>query len=300
MQGNIHLSKCPACNASAINNSLSAIDYTVSNQSFEIWHCNSCTLRFTQNIPDINHIGPYYQSSSYVSHSDTKEGLVNRLYHLVRNFTLKSKQQLIQKVTKKSVGKLLDIGAGTGAFVSKMKSRGWNVIGLEPDAAARKLAIQNYSLELNEPDAINQLEANSFDAITLWHVLEHVHDLAGYWGHFKRLISPQGKLIIAVPNYTSYDASHYQQYWAAYDVPRHLYHFSPASIEQLALLNGFKLTANYPMWFDSFYVSMLSEQYKNGQSNLIKAFYIGLVSNIRTLFNAKKCSSIIYIFTPIN
>jgi 2-polyprenyl-3-methyl-5-hydroxy-6-metoxy-1,4-benzoquinol methylase len=300
MQGNIHLSKCPACNALTIKQIISAIDYTVSNQSFEIWHCNICTLRFTQNIPDINHIGPFYQSNSYVSHSDTKKGLINRLYHIVRNYTLQSKQQLIRKITKKSVGKLLDIGAGTGAFAKTMKSKDWEVIGLEPDASARNLALQNYALVLNEPAQIDHLEAQTFDAITLWHVLEHVHDLTGYWEHFKRLIAPQGKLVIAVPNYTSYDAGHYQQYWAAYDVPRHLYHFSPESMEKLASINGFKLIANYPMWFDSFYVSMLSEQYKNGKSNLIKAFYIGLMSNIKTLFNAKKCSSIIYIFEPIN
>ncbi len=298
MLGTIHLSKCPACSAAAISQLISAIDYTVSSQPFEIWHCNNCKLRFTQNIPDIKHIGPYYQSSNYVSHSDTKEGLINRLYHLVRNFTLHSKQHLIQKVTKKSVGSLLDIGAGTGAFAKKMKSKGWKVIGLEPDSAARNLAIQNHSLALNEPEAINHLEANSFDAITLWHVLEHVHDLSGYWNHFKNLIAPDGKLVIAVPNYTSYDAKHYQQFWAAYDVPRHLYHFSPNSIEQIANTNGFDLVKCNPMWFDSFYVSLLSEQYKSGKSNMIKAFSIGLLSNLKALFNHKKCSSVIYIFSP--
>lgn len=298
MLGNIHLTKCPACNATAINQIISAIDYTVSNQTFEIWQCNNCSIRFTQDIPDINHIGPYYQSNTYVSHSDTKEGLINRLYHLVRNYTLQSKQHLIQKLTKKSVGQLLDIGAGTGAFAHRMQSKGWNIIGLEPDSSARDLAKNNYSLALDEPSAISHLTAHSFDAITLWHVLEHVHDLSGYWNHFKNLIAPDGKLVIAVPNYTSYDASHYQQYWAAYDVPRHLYHFSPDSIEQLSKANGFKLEKVYPMWFDSFYVSLLSEQYKNGKSNLVKAFCIGLLSNAKTMFNHKKCSSVIYIFSP--
>ncbi len=298
MLGNIHLSKCPACSDSTVNHVISAIDYTVSNQTFEIWQCNNCKLRFTQNIPDIDHIGPYYQSNSYVSHSDTKEGLINRLYHLVRNYTLKSKQRLIQKSTNKSVGQLLDIGAGTGAFAHQMQSKGWKVIGLEPDSSARNLASTNYQLKLDEPSAINDLSAHSFDAITLWHVLEHVHDLTGYWNHFKKLIAPNGKLVIAVPNYTSYDAQHYQQYWAAYDVPRHLYHFSPNSIEQLANANGFELVKCYPMWFDSFYVSMLSEQYKNGKSNLAKAFWIGLVSNAKTIFDHKKCSSVIYIFSP--
>ncbi|TXT30480.1 MAG: SAM-dependent methyltransferase [Chitinophagaceae bacterium] len=259
----IHYNHCPACNAEQIHPALSAIDYTVSKQPFAIWHCDGCSFRFTQDIPDINTIGSYYQSNSYVSHSDTKEGLINQLYHLVRNYTLGTKSRLIQR------------------------------------ASARMQAEKNYGINLIIPNSIDQLENNYFNAITLWHVLEHVHDLAGYWQQFSRLIAPNGKLVIAVPNYTSSDAEHYGAYWAAYDVPRHLYHFSPASMEKLALQHGFRLVKLQPMWFDSFYVSMLSETYQNGKSNLLAACWQGLKSNFKALFDNRECSSVIYVFEKI-
>jgi len=293
----IHHLLCPACSSSSIQSTFSAVDYTATNESFAIWNCNDCSLQFTQDVPDQNNIAPYYQSNSYVSHSDTKEGLINKLYHLVRAHTLKQKYKLIKSSTKLAKGRILDIGAGTGAFAHTMKKNGWEVKGLEPDATAREHAKKNYQLELDLPDNINHFQAAAFEVITLWHVLEHVHDLKGYWNHFKKLLSKQGQLIIAVPNYTSQDAQHYGQYWAAYDVPRHLYHFSPQSIELLASHYGFTLKSVHPMWFDSFYVSMLSEQYKNEKSNLLKAFWNGLLSNYNSIFNKRRCSSVIYIFT---
>lgn len=263
---------------------------------FEIWHCDECTLRFTQKVPGPDFIGTYYQSASYVSHSDTDKGLVNRLYHLVRNRTLQSKRKLLQQVTGKEKGSLLDIGAGTGAFANEMKQAGWDITALEPDATARQNALNKYGLQLESTDRLFTLENDAFDAITMWHVLEHVHDLHGYFAQFHRLLKQDGRLVIAVPNYTSYDAKKYKEYWAAYDVPRHLYHFSPKSMELLANGKGFVLKAIEPMWYDSFYVSMLSEQYKNGSGNLPGALWNGALSNCKALFDKKKCSSLIYVF----
>ena len=293
----IHHSICPACSSPSIQSTFSAIDYTVSKESFYIWLCNDCSLHFTQDIPDLNSINPYYQSNSYISHSDTKEGLINKLYHLVRAHTLKQKYKLIKRATNLAKGRLLDIGAGTGAFANTMQKNGWEVVGLEPDETAREQAVKNYQIQLDLPNNIDLFYAASFKVITLWHVLEHVHDLKGYWNNFNKLLANHGQLIIAVPNYTSADAKHYGEYWAAYDVPRHLYHFSPQSIELLAAQFGFTLKSIHPMWFDSFYVSMLSEQYKNGKSNLLKAFWNGLLSNCNAIFDKRKCSSVIYIFT---
>ena len=296
MSFNIHYNTCPCCNSTNIAEALQAKDYTVSQTNFSIWHCNNCTARFTQDVPDIHHIGPYYQSTAYISHSDTKEGFINKLYHLVRNFTLKKKQNLVIAETNVAKGNLLDVGAGTGAFSQTMKNAGWEVTGLEPDPTARKVALEKFELLLDIPDSLFQLPANSFDAITMWHVLEHVHDLQGYLQQYHTILKPNGKVFIAVPNYTSGDADTYQEFWAAYDVPRHLYHFSPKSMEMLANLKGFRVKAFKPMWFDSFYVSMLSEQYKNGgKGNLIKAFFNGLASNFKTVFNTKSCSSVIYV-----
>jgi 2-polyprenyl-3-methyl-5-hydroxy-6-metoxy-1,4-benzoquinol methylase len=297
MAERIHYSNCPACNSSFIKEVLKAKDYTVSNEVFVVWECGNCTLRFTQDVPNAETIGPYYQSSAYVSHSDTKEGLVNRLYHLVRGITLKSKRNLIEKHTTFQEGKLLDIGAGTGAFAYTMQQANWQVTGLEPDSTARQVAKNKLNLELEPADNIYTLPSNQFDAITMWHVLEHVHDLHGYLERFAEILKPNGQIFIAVPNYTSGDAATYKEHWAAYDVPRHLYHFSPKSVEMLAASKGFKVKAFLPMWYDSFYVSMLSEQCKNGKGNLFMACWNGFTSNLKALFNVKKCSSVIYVLS---
>ncbi|MDB5209484.1 MAG: class SAM-dependent methyltransferase [Sediminibacterium sp.] len=288
---------CPCCASTAIYPALSAKDHTVSGEIFEIWHCDDCTIRFTQRVPKASAIGPYYQSVSYVSHSDTQKGLINRLYHMVRNRTLNSKRKLVQEVTRKETGNLLDVGAGTGAFANTMQQAGWTVTALEPDDIARENASNKYGLQLQSPENLFRLDASQFDAITMWHVLEHVHDLHAYLTQFEVILKPGGRLIIAVPNYTSYDAKAYKEFWAAYDVPRHLYHFSPKSMELLGNRKGFTLIDTKPMWFDSFYVSMLSEQYKNGSGNLIGAMWNGMISNVKALGEKKKCSSVIYIFS---
>lgn len=295
MAERIHYSSCPACGSSTIQEALKAKDHTVSNEIFAIWECGNCTLRFTQDVPNAATIGPYYQSSAYVSHSDTKEGLVNRLYHFVRGITLKSKRNIIQQHTELAKGSLLDIGAGTGAFAYTMQQGNWQVTGLEPDATARQVAKSKLGLELQAADTIYTLPSHQFDAITMWHVLEHVHDLHGYLERFVDILKPNGKVFIAVPNYTSKDAATYKEHWAAYDVPRHLYHFSPKSVEMLAASKGFAVKAFLPMWYDSFYVSMLSEQCRNGKPNLLSASWNGLMSNLKALFNVKKCSSVIYL-----
>ena len=297
MSSYISLSVCPACDSPSVYPALSAKDYTVSGERFEIWHCDDCTLRFTQNCPCTDSIGQYYQSDNYVSHSDTASGFINQLYHIIRNYTLRSKRLLVQKVTHQKTGTLLEIGAGTGAFSNTMKKSGWQLTALEPDSTARQHALNRYGLDLEPTENLFRLIAGTYDAITLWHVLEHVHSLKNYWKEFSRILMPEGKLIIAVPNYTSYDAKRYGEFWAAYDVPRHLYHFSPKSMECLGLQMGFELIEVKPMWFDSFYVSMLSEQYKNGSGNIVGAIWNGLLSNLKSIGNKKRCSSVIYIFS---
>lgn len=294
---NIVFDHCPFCNSEKIHPVLTAKDYTVSQESFEVWHCSTCTNRFTQAIPDIQHIGPYYQSATYVSHSDTDKGLINRLYHMVRSYTLGSKRSMIKRIAGLDRGILLDIGAGTGAFANTMLQAGWEVTGLEPDPIARENAQQKHGIQLRSAEEVYSLPNSSFDVITLWHVLEHVHDLHGYFKQFKQLLKPGGKLVIAVPNYTSKDAAQYGQYWAAWDVPRHLYHFSPAGMQHLAGLHGFSIQSMHPMWFDAFYVSMLSEQYKNGKGNLLGAFFTGLMSNLNAIGDKRKCSSLIYVIS---
>ena len=295
MSQTVHYTQCPVCRSTDIQPVLQAKDYTVSGELFWIWHCNSCSVRFTQDVPAADAIGPYYQSAAYVSHSDTKKGLINRLYHLVRNYTLGKKKALVQKETGRETGSLLDIGAGTGAFAHTMQQAGWQVTGLEPDETARRNALAQYQLTLQTPETLFQFGDAQFDVITMWHVLEHVHDVSAYLQTYRCILQPGGCLIIAVPNYTSYDAQLYNEYWAAYDVPRHLYHFSPGSMQALVQQFGFTVKKRKPMRFDSFYVSMLSEQYKNGKPNLLKACWNGLQSNLKSGADAGHCSSVIYI-----
>lgn len=291
----ITYSACPSCLSKEIAWVLNAKDHTVSSEQYEIWECASCALRFTQNVPPPEEIGKYYQSENYISHSDNKKGLVNTLYHTVRRRTLSRKRSLIESFGDITAGNLLDVGAGTGAFLNTMAEAGWAVKGLEPDDIARKNAKELYKIDLDAPEKLFESPSQHFDVITMWHVLEHVHNLHGYMQQLNQLLKSNGNLYIAVPNYTSYDADVYKSAWAAYDVPRHLYHFSPRSMKNLLQQHGFELKAMKPMWYDSFYVSMLSQQYKKGHGNVSAAGLNGLVSNLKTVFNVERCSSIIYI-----
>lgn len=297
MNDRIHYKQCPVCGSTSIKDVLVVKDHSVSQELFPVGECSSCTLRFTQDVPGPDSISGYYKSEDYISHTNTSRGLINSLYQAVRKRTMEGKSKLVQNATGMQRGNLLDIGSGTGTFVSHMKSRGWNVTGLEPEPGARSVASQTYQVELEGMERFFSLEAGSFDAITLWHVLEHVHDLHGYVRQLKTLLKEKGKLIIAVPNYTSKDASIYEDHWAAYDVPRHLFHFSPKAMEILMARNGLKIEAFKPMWFDSFYISLLSSKYRRGRSNLPGAFWNGLRSNLAAVTNVRKCSSITYIIS---
>lgn len=294
-ESTIHYEACPSCNSSEIKLVLTAKDYTVSGEEFGIWECGNCTLRFTQDVPGAEVIGPYYQAESYISHTDSRKGIVNQLYHIIRQHTLAKKRRTIQAATGLKQGKLLDIGAGTGAFAGHMKASGWEVTGLEPDEQARAVAAKVNGVNLLPASDLYSLTPDHYDAITLWHVLEHVHDLHPYMGQLARLLKKSGRIFIAVPNYTSHDAEVYKNAWAAYDVPRHLYHFSPDAMEVLLAKHDLQLQVTQPMWFDSTYISMLSEKYKTGHSSLVKAAWTGLRSNMKAFVDKSRCSSLTYV-----
>jgi 2-polyprenyl-3-methyl-5-hydroxy-6-metoxy-1,4-benzoquinol methylase len=288
---------CPVCNNSNTQIALESQDFSLTQASFSVVHCSKCSFRFTSPIPSQDEIGQYYKFNEYISHTDTKEGWMNRLYHFVRTRTLAQKTNWIQSLFTGHKGHLLDIGAGTGAFAHAMQQKAWKVTGLEPDAATRDKAFENYTLNLQSTDTIYNLPENEYEVITMWHVLEHVHDLKPYLHQCYKSLKQNGRLIIAVPNYTSFDANYYKKYWAAYDLPRHLYHFSPKSMTTLLDQIGFELVSLKPMWYDSFYVSLLSEKYKqSGKIGMIMAGFIGLISNLLSIKDASKGSSIIYQF----
>jgi len=264
-------------------------DYSVSKEIFELHHNPEYDLLMTFPKPSLEKLPSYYESEDYISHTDGKRSLFERVYHFIKRIALKNKLKLIN--TQSAKGKLLDIGAGTGDFLVVAKNEGWDITGIEPSAKAKGIAINK---GVNFADSLSVLESHSFDIITMWHVLEHVPNLEDYLSELKRLIKPTGTIIIAVPNFKSFDANFYGRHWAAYDVPRHIWHFSKTAIEKLFAEKGIQLTAVLPMKFDSFYVSLLSEKYKTGRMNFIRAFFVGLKSNL----NGKKTneySSHIYI-----
>jgi 2-polyprenyl-3-methyl-5-hydroxy-6-metoxy-1,4-benzoquinol methylase len=288
------LNNCPICKRNSFKTILSLKDYFLTNDVFNISECQYCNFKITNPRPSEKELSKYYESDEYLSHSNNSRGVINRVYKLVRFYTLYSKAKFIKLFVSK--GKLLDIGCGTGEFLNYMKKKKFEVTGIEPNNKARLKAIEKYTLEVFDETELDQLQKASFDIITLWHVLEHVYDLNQRIIQIKNLLKSNGILIIAVPNCDSFDAKHYKNYWAAYDVPRHLYHFNTSTLIQLLDTNGFSYVKTKPMLFDSFYVSILSEKNKTGKSNFLKGFYYGLISDISALFSAKNFSSHVYLF----
>lgn len=265
-------------------------DHSVSKENFELLMDEKLQLLKTHPQPSPDVLPKYYESEDYISHTDGKRSLFEKVYHLIKSYSLKKKVSLINSFHPEK-GALLDIGAGTGDFLATAKASGWATTGLEPSEKAKNIAI---SKGVSFENDIKGIENQSFDVITMWHVLEHVPDIEQQIKELKRLLKPNGTIIIAVPNFKSFDAKHYGEFWAAYDVPRHLWHFSKISIEKLFAKENMKLIRILPMVFDSFYVSLLSEKYKNGKMNFFKAFWIGLQSNSKAK-RSLEYSSHIYI-----
>lgn len=264
-------------------------DYSVSKEIFELHHNPEYDVLITFPKPSVDKLPSYYESDDYISHTDGKRSLFEKAYHFIKGIALKNKVKLINAHSQK--GKILDIGAGTGDFLVSAKNDGWETIGIEPSIKAKQIAINK---GVSFVDDLAALENNSIDVITMWHVLEHVPNLDEYINELKRLIKPSGTIIIAVPNFKSFDAKYYGKFWAAYDVPRHIWHFSKTTIEKLFAEKDMRLVEVLPMKFDSFYVSLLSEKYKTGSMNYLKAFFVGLQSNINGK-QSKEYSSHIYI-----
>lgn len=285
-----YYTNCPVCESSDFSNHLTLADHMITKEVFSVVKCNSCGFHFTNPIPSEEVIGNYYKSENYISHSNSKSGLINKAYNVVRKITLKKKVNLVSRLAK---GKnLLDIGSGTGHFLNESKITGFDVQGLEPDEDAKKFAKDEFSLSLEDLEEIIKIDSNSKDVITMWHVLEHVYHLKRDLSEFVRVLSDDGVFIVAVPNMSSWDAKHYGTFWAAYDVPRHLYHFQEATIKKLFSQFNLDCVEILPMKFDSFYVSMLSEKYKSGK------VVSGVINGLKSNMMAKKhgFSSQIYVF----
>lgn len=275
---------------------LSCTDHTVSRETFTLLLDTKTEMLITSPRPSEEALPAYYESDAYISHTDSTKSLMDKAYQIIKSYSLKKKLRLMNKLSP-AKGRLLDIGCGTGDFIKVCQDGGYQVTGVEPNDKARSLARQKVASDVTLETSVDNLPFNDqekFDIITMWHVLEHVPNLEAYIAKLEALLSPNGCLIIAVPNYKSYDASYYKEYWAAYDVPRHLWHFSKNSMKVIFRPYGFQVVKTLPLIFDSFYVSLLSEKYKSGRSNLFSGIKTGLMSNLKAR-RTGEYSSLIYI-----
>lgn len=268
-------------------------DYSVSKEEFELKINEEFGFLETIPQPSKEDLPRYYESEDYISHTDTKRNLFEKVYHMVRSISLKRKLKLINNLSKDSKT-LLDVGCGTGDFLLTAKQNGWNVKGIEPNPQAREIANSKTNNAVSNIESLLDLDKQSFDVITLWHVLEHLPNLEEHIQLFQSLLKPNGRLVIAVPNFKSYDATYYKSFWAAYDVPRHLWHFSRTSISKLFSKYDMEVEETLPMKFDAFYVSLLSQKHKTGKMNAILSFWVGWRSNMKAL-SSKEYSSLIYV-----
>jgi len=286
------LDQCPLCNSGHFHNYIICKDHTVSQEDFAIVKCDKCNFLFTNPRPSSTSLDSYYESEDYVSHQNKSNNITNLIYRFARKFTLKGKLKLINSFNLQTK-QLLDIGCGTGHFINLCKSKGWHVDGVEPNETARNIARSNHTHVVEQ---LSDLENKSYDVITMWHVLEHIPDINDYLNTIHRLLNKNGRFIVAVPNISSYDASYYKDKWAAYDVPRHLYHFSQQTMAAMMKKHGFKVIATKPMKLDAFYVSLLSEKYKQpGVGNYVQSILKGSISNSYARKHQNNYSSLIYI-----
>lgn len=295
----IKVDKCFYCGSQSFAVLVRATDFMVTGEEFSVVRCITCSFAFTNPRPDESVIGQYYQSEDYISHNDQAKGNLSIIYRFVRKYMLRKKCLLLSNyLSDKKDPKLLDYGCGTGEFLARARRSGFKTFGVEPEKNARTHA---KGKGLYVADSLDQLTMRSkikkFDVITLWHVLEHVPDINQLLVKFNDILPVNGLIVVAVPEYKSYDATFYGKYWAAWDVPRHLNHFDQSSLINWFDSNGFSAIAHYPMWFDAIYISLLSEKYKkSGLPGMLRGICIGFWSNLKALFTFRPFSSQIYVF----
>ncbi len=286
---------CPVCSSEHTSLLHKVKDHFLTGEDFNIWKCDNCNFCFTIDPPAENKISEYYKSEEYISHSNTSKGLTNRLYHMARQWMLRSKFSIIQKYSIKKRGRLLDIGCGTGYFASYMNNKDWDSIGIEADQNAKKYAEEKFGLKVSSLNDLKSFSSSEFNVVTLWHVLEHLSSPKEILDEISRILDEKGICIVALPNTDSYDANYYKTYWAAWDVPRHLWHFNISSFKNIIENSGLRLRAIKRMPLDSFYISMLSEKYRGSGISFLKGLVIGKIGWISSWFKKYKSSSLIYI-----
>jgi SAM-dependent methyltransferase len=287
-------STCPLCDSGNISFFLKCTDNLVSGDKFDLYRCPDCNFIFTQGYPDEGEIGTFYDSADYISHEDNAHGMINSIYRKARDLMLFRKRKMIEKRTGMTKGRLLDIGCGTGHFAGMMQRSGWIVKGIEKNKKAREFGRSRFGLNIIEPEKLSTLPEKGFDCITLWHVLEHLHDPFKFAREIKRLLNPKGFVIIALPNSASSDSSYYKENWAAFDVPRHLWHFDMSTFRKFCERTGFTIVSLRRLPLDVFYISILSERNIGASFPFVKGLVKGSLFALKSLFKIPDSSSLVF------
>jgi len=291
--------KCPLCDRERLSDLLVCQDRLTHRGSFTVCVCGACGFRFTNPYPAQEDIHVFYESDDYVPVSNTTKGLINKGYHLARRVMLRAKRRMVSRLTGRTEGRLLDIGCGTGEFAGIMKEAGWQVQGVEPYAAARESAQTRFGVPVADVSGQAGLPGKSYDVITLWHVLEHAHGLQRSLRELERLLAPGGTVLIGVPNYTCFDAGFYREKWAAYDTPRHLFHFAPETMRRLAARFGFEVVSIRPLLFDPLYIPLLTEKEREDRSWL-RGLYVAAASFAVSLTQPTRCTAVTYVLKRVS
>lgn len=287
------MNTCPWCGSPTENSYLDVKDYFLSKEDFKIFSCPQCGLLFTSPRPAPDVIGKYYQSEAYYSHQQNNKGFIPKIYEFVKSFNVKNKTNMA--IGGLPQGRLLDIGCGVGDFLVSVKKHGWEVDGIEPSTDAKTIAKTRLGFVPKDPSAYSSLDDQSFDVITMWHVLEHIDDLHFQTSQLVRLLKPGGRLVIALPNFQSFDCQYYKNVWAAWDVPRHLNHFSPDTLRSIITSVGFQYVDTHRLKWDAYYISLMSERFLNHRLPLLRGAWVGLRSNIKARHSGMY-SSLVYRF----
>jgi 2-polyprenyl-3-methyl-5-hydroxy-6-metoxy-1,4-benzoquinol methylase len=274
-----------------------ATDNLVSGKGFVLKRCSMCCFTFTADPPDEKDIAKFYLSEDYISHSDKKQTLTDHFYHLARNYMLRKKYNLVRKISGRETGALVDIGSGTGYFADYMNGKGWSVKGVELSEQARDYSISRFGLTVVSPSEVSVIKDGAADFVTLWHVLEHLYDPVMWLKEISRILKDDGKCIIALPNIKSDDAEWFGNEWAALDVPRHLWHFSPETLPAFINGHGFICKQVIPMPLDIYYISTLSYKNRGCRLPLLMGTVTGLLLTVRSLTKKDRASSLIFVIS---
>ena len=289
--------KCPWCDSDKAQINLWLKDEFLTKEDFHICECLNCGLLYTMPRPDKDHIGAYYKSEEYYSHQENTRGFIPKVYEKIKKVNLKHKYQLTTKGLE--VGKMLDIGCGVGDFLHTAEEYGWECMGVEPSEEARAIAQKRMKAKIVSSEDLENIPDEYFNVITMWHVLEHVDNLKWQVAQLQRLVKQSGRVVIALPNYKSYDGQYYKELWAAYDVPRHLNHFNKTTLIKIFKTNGLEIVKLDKLKWDAYYISYMSEQYKLHNLPLVRGAMRGLISNCKAR-KSGEWSSLVYVFVKKN